>query len=191
MLDQSVRPIRLLGLSGSLRRASYSTAILRALQEELGSTAHLELGHIDLPLYNEDEDGENAAASVHAFRRAISDAHGLVISTPEYNHGMPGVLKNALDWASRPSGRSALKNKQVLVISNSPGFTGGVRAQAQINEALLSVAAVILPGRQIVIGGIADKVKEGKLVDRANLEFATAALHRLIGLCRRGHVFSS
>jgi len=185
MSDQNSRYVRLLGLSGSLRRASYSTAILRALQAELGADADLELGDIRLPLYNEDEDGENSGVVVTAFRRAISESDGLVISTPEYNHGVPGVLKNALDWASRPSGKSSLQNKPVLIISNSPGFTGGVRAQAQINETLLSVAAVILPGRQIVIGGAADKIKDGKFVDKTNLAFALDAMHRLIDLCRR------
>lgn len=185
MSDQSSKHVRLLGLSGSLRRASYSTAILRGLQAELGAGVGLELGDIRLPLYNEDEDGENSEAGVQAFRRAIFEADGLVISTPEYNHGVPGVLKNALDWASRPSGKSVLQNKPVLIISNSPGFTGGVRAQAQINETLLSVSAVILPGRQIVIGGVADKIKDGKFADKTNLAFALAAIHRLVDLCRR------
>jgi chromate reductase len=186
MCDLNTRCVRLLGLSGSLRGASYSTAILRALRAELGVDAGLEIGDIRLPLYNEDEDGETSGAAVTAFRRAISDSDGLVISTPEYNHGVPGVLKNALDWASRPSGKSALQNKPVLIISNSPGFTGGVRALAQMNETLLAIAAVILPGRQIVIGGVADKIKDGKFVDKTNLTFALAAMHRLIELCRQG-----
>jgi chromate reductase len=155
------------------------------LQAELGDDAGLELGDIRLPLYNEDEDGENSGAEVTAFRRAISGCDGLVISTPEYNHGIPGVLKNALDWASRPSGKSVLHSKPVIVISNSPAFTGGVRAQAQLNETFLSVAAVILPGKQIVIGGVADKIKNGQFVDRTNLAFALATTRRLIDLCRR------
>jgi len=185
MSDKDPNYVRLLGLSGSLRRASYSTAILRELQAELGAGASLKLGDVRLPLYNEDEDGVNCEASVQAFRRALSEADGLVISTPEYSHGVSGVLKNALDWASRPSGKAALQNKPVLIISSSPAFTGGVRAQAQINEALLAIGAVIVPGRQIVIGGIADKIKDGEFLDKNNLAFALTAMHRLIDFCRR------
>jgi chromate reductase len=177
--------VSLLGLSGSLRRASYSTAILQALRDEIHNGVSLAIGDIRLPLYNQDEDGENSPASVQTFREAVAMADGLVIVTPEYNHGMPGVLKNALDWASRPSGRSALANKPVLVISNSPAFTGGVRAQAQVNETLLSISAVILPGKQVVVGGVTQKVQDGKFVDRTNIEFALGAVQRLAGLCRR------
>jgi chromate reductase len=100
--------------------------------------------------------------------------------TPEYNHGMPGVLKNALDWASRPFGRSVLIDKPVLVISVSPAFTGGVRAQAQVNETLLSIPARVIGGPQVVIGGIAGKIREGVLFDEASLSFASAALRRMV-----------
>jgi chromate reductase, NAD(P)H dehydrogenase (quinone) len=184
MLDQSSRFVRLLGLSGSIRSASYSVAILQALQAALGPGIKLEMADVRLPLYNEDEDGENTGAAVQAFRQAIAQVDGLVISTPEYNHGIPGVLKNALDWASRPSGKSVLKDKPVMIITNSPGLTGGVRAQAQMNETLLSVSAIILPGRQIVISNVAGKIKDGKFADEVNIEFAMAALHRLVDLCR-------
>src|SRR5262249_26020287 len=98
------------------------------------------------------------------FRNAIGVSDGVVIVTPEYNHGIPGVLKNALDWASRPYGKSVLIDKPVLVISVSPAFTGGVRAQAQVNETLLSIPARILAGPQVVIGGVAEKTKTGCLI---------------------------
>jgi chromate reductase len=174
-------PARFLGLSGSLRRNSYSLAILRGLQARLGAEAILDIRDLNLPLYNQDEDGPEA---VHGFRRAIAEADGLVISTPEYNHGVPGVLKNALDWASRPYGQSVLTERPVLIITSSPACIGGVRAQAQLNETLLSVQAVLVPGPQVVIGDVAAKVQDGELVDEASLEFALASIRKLAALCR-------
>lgn len=185
MIDQTIEPVRLLGLTGSLRRDSYSTAILRTLKTELVGRGCLEIRNLRLPLYNEDEDQAGGPADVLALRNAIANADGLVISTPEYNHGVPGVLKNALDWASRPSGRSVLSRKPTLVISNSPAFTGGVRAHAQLNGSLLSADALIAPGRQVVLGGIASKICHGLFVDMAYLSFALDAVVRLVDLCGR------
>jgi chromate reductase, NAD(P)H dehydrogenase (quinone) len=116
--------LRLLGLSGSLRRASNGTAVLRGLQDALAPTARLDIFSLHgLPLYNEDEDGEHAPESVRALRSAIETTDGVVMVSPEYNHGMSGVLKNALDWASRPYGRSVLRGKPVLTMTASPAFT--------------------------------------------------------------------
>jgi chromate reductase len=171
---------RLLGLPGSLRRNSYSLAVLGGIQAELGAAAELEIRDLRLPLYDQDEDGPTTPAIVREFRRAIAESDGVVIATPEFNHGIPGVLKNALDWASRPHGQSVLIGKPVLVISASPAFTGGVRAQAQANETLLAIQARLPAGPQVVIGSIADKISDGRLVDRASLDFAMAAVNRLI-----------
>src|SRR5882757_4293730 len=113
MLESSPIPqFRLLGLSGSLRRASNSTAVLRGLQDVLEAQAKLDIFPLHgMPLYNEDDDGEHAPESVCALRSAIKASDGVIMISPEYNHGMSGVLKNALDWASRPYGRSALRSK--------------------------------------------------------------------------------
>jgi chromate reductase len=177
-------PVRLFGLTGSLRRGSYSTAVLRGLEAAVGPDTALDIWQPSLPLYNEDEDGVAAPEAVRAFRRAMDASDGIVISTPEYNHGLPGPLKNALDWASRPYGQSALAGKPTLIISSSPAFTGGVRAQSQLIETLHSVQAVIVPGPQIVIGGVADKVRDGRLVDQPSLTFALGGIDRLRALCR-------
>jgi chromate reductase len=124
--------LRLLGLSGSLRRASNSTAVLRGLQDALAPKARLDIFSLHgLPLYNEDEDGEHAPESVRALRSAIETTDGVIMVSPEYNHGMSGVLKNSLDWAPRPYGRSVLRGKPVLTMTASPAFTGGVRAQPE------------------------------------------------------------
>jgi chromate reductase len=172
---------RLLGLSGSLRRASNSTAVLRGLQDALAPKARLDIFSLHgLPLYNEDEDGEQAPESVRALRSAIETTDGVIMVSPEYNHGMSGVLKNSLDWASRPYGRSVLRGKPVLTMTASPAFTGGARAQQQMNETLASIPARPVLRPQIVIGGVHEKVRDGRLVDEATLRFALAGVDDLI-----------
>ena len=174
--------VRLLGLPGSLRRGSYSSAVLYGLAAILPPTTEMEIRSLRLlPLYDQDEpDGERSPAAIRTFRDAIAGSDGLVIVTPEYNHGVPGVLKNALDWASRPHGASVLQGKLVLTVSVSPAFTGGVRAQAQLNETLLATLSVIVPGPQIVIGNIVEKIADGRLTDEASLAFARTGLERLV-----------
>jgi chromate reductase len=173
--------LRLLGLSGSLRRASNSTAVLRGLQDALAPKARLDIFSLHgLPLYNEDEDGEQAPESVRALRSAIETTDGVIMVSPEYNHGMSGVLKNSLDWASRPYGRSVLRGKPVLTMTASPAFTGGARAQQQMNETLASIPARPVLRPQIVIGGVHEKVRDGRLVDEATLRFALAGVDDLI-----------
>jgi chromate reductase len=173
--------LSLLGLSGSLRRASNSTAVLRGLQDALGPRAALDILPLHgVPLYNEDDDAEHAPESVRALRSAIDASDGVIMISPEYNHGMSGVLKNALDWASRPHGRSVLKSKPVLTMTASPAFTGGVRAQQQMNETLASIPARAVLRPQIVIGGVHEKVRDGRLVDEATISFALAGVDDLI-----------
>jgi chromate reductase len=150
----------LLGLSGSLRRGAYSTAILMTLRQELApaiSIVPFEIGA--LPLYNADLTGE-ALEPVRALKNAISASEGVVIVTPEYNYGMPGVLKNALDWASRPAYQSVLKDKPVAVISSSQSSVGGVRAQAQLRQTLFAVLARTLPWPEVAIDVVRALVRE-------------------------------
>src|SRR5260221_1736683 len=158
--------LRLLGLSGSLRRASNSTAVLHGLQDALAPKAALNIFPLHgMPLYNEDVDGEHAPESVRALRSAIATSDGVIMISPEYNHGMSGVLKNALDWASRPYGRSALVRKPGLTMTASPAFTGGVRAQQQMNATLVAIPA--RPGLRppIRIGCVHQKVGDVRLCD--------------------------
>ena len=133
-----------------------------------------------MPLYNEDDDAEHAPEMVRALRSAIDACDGVIMISPEYNRGMSGALKNALDWASRPYGRSALRSKPVLTMTASPAFTGGVRAQQQMNETLVSIPARLVLRPQIVIGGVHEKVRDGRLVDEAALRFALAGVDDLL-----------
>jgi chromate reductase len=179
--------LRLLGLSGSLRRASNCTAVLRGLQDALATRAVLDIFPLHaMPLYNEDDDAEHAPESVRALRSAIKASDGVIMISPEYNHGMSGVLKNALDWASRPYGRSALRSKPVLTMTASPAFTGGVRAQQQMNETLAAIPARLVFRPQIVIGGVHEKVRDGRLFDEATLSFALAGGEDLLEEIRVG-----
>jgi chromate reductase, NAD(P)H dehydrogenase (quinone) len=185
-MHKTIPQVRLVGLPGSLRKASFSRATLVGLRDNLPDKVTLDILDLQLPLYNEDDDHPDGPVDVQRFRDAIADCDGVMIATPEYNHGIPGVLKNALDWASRPYGKSVLINKPALVISVSPAFTGGVRAHAQVNETLLSIPARLMGGPQVVIAGIADKIKDGALVDEASLSFALASIRRMISLSRQG-----
>ena len=177
MSDQPV----LLGISGSLRKASHCTAILRSVGGLTEDRAKFEIFPLDtVPLYNQDLDNESPPEPVAALRQAIERAAGLVIVTPEYNYGMSGVLKNALDWASRPYGKTKLKGKPILTVSASPAFTGGVRAQAQLNDTLLSNAALLVLRPQIVIGMAHEKIRDGQVVDQEVRKFLSDGLNDLL-----------
>ena len=155
--------------------------MLRGLQDALGPKAALNIFPLHaIPLYNEDDDAGPAPESVRALRSAIEGSDGVIMISPEYNHGMSGVLKNGLDWASRPYGRSVLRGKPVLTMTASPAFTGGVRAQQQVNETLVSIPARLVLRPQIVIGGVHEKVRCGRLVDEATLRFALAGVDDLL-----------
>jgi chromate reductase len=166
---------RLLGISGSLRANSFSTAVLNALAEATAEQASFDYAEIGaLPHFNQDLYVNPLPAPVQYFRDQIAAANGLVISSSEYNHGIPGVLKNALDWASRPHNGSPLKDMPVLIVTSSPAVTGGVRAQYQIRETLVSALARPVSTPEIVIGHVAAKIVDGHFDDSAVIAFAMA-----------------
>ncbi len=130
--------MRVLGISGSLRRDSLNTALLRAAAERLPAGAELiefeRLGEV--PPYDADLEPGPVPGAVRELREAIRGADAVLVATPEYNHSIPGVLKNALDWASRPAGRSALNGTPAAVIGASTGIFGAVWAQAETRKVL-------------------------------------------------------
>ena len=159
--------MRVLGISGSLRRESHNTRLLRVAAELMPPPAELVLfeGLKDVPPYDEDDDGDLAPRAVRRLRNAIAGADAVLIATPEYNSSIPGQLKNALDWASRPLADNVLRNKPVAVIGASTGSFGAVWAQAETRKVLGSTGARVLdlelpvagadqafrPNREIVI----------------------------------------
>ena len=154
-MTENHTPVKILGISGSLRRASFSSSLIRILSKMAAPSAQIDLYELhDIPLYNEDLDGERKPAAVAALNEAIANSDGVLIVTPEYNHGVPGMLKNTLDWVSRPVFQSALRGKPVSIMSSSLAFTGGVRAQYQLRETLISMLAHVVPGPEVVVPGI-------------------------------------
>ena len=130
-----------LGLSGSLRRGSYNSALLRAAAAEFppGVDFRIWRGLDAVPAY--DEDLEAAPPAVDAFRRALAQADAVLVATPEYNASVPGALKNALDWASRPLDGNPLRNKPVAVIGASQGLFGAIWAQTELRKILTTIGA--------------------------------------------------
>jgi chromate reductase, NAD(P)H dehydrogenase (quinone) len=137
--------MRILGISGSLRRDSHNTRLLLASRALLPEGAELQLfdGLAEIPPFSEDIEHE-PPASVLALREAIAAADAVLIATPEYNGSLPGQLKNALDWVSRPVGTSPLRGKPVAVIGGSPGMFGAVWAQAEARKVLGLIGARVL-----------------------------------------------
>jgi chromate reductase len=136
--------VSVLGISGSLRRDSHNTKLLRAaggLVEELGGDFELFDGLRSVPPYDEDDDVRDGPLAVARLREAIDTADAILFATPEYNSSIPGVLKNAVDWASRPHNESPLRNKPVAVIGASTGMFGAIWAQAELRKVLGSAGA--------------------------------------------------
>jgi chromate reductase len=159
--------MRILAISGSLRRESHNTRLLRAAAQMLPSGAELELfdGLAAVPPYNEDADVEPGPEAVERLRGAIADADALLISTPEYNASIPGVLKNAIDWASRPFPDNALRGKPVAVMGASTGLFGAVWAQAELRKALRHTGAHVLDD-ELPVGSAEQAFSDsGELVD--------------------------
>ena len=159
--------MRILAISGSLRRDSHNTRLLRAAAQMLPPGAELELfdGLAAVPPYDEDADIEPGPEGAERLRGAIADADALLISTPEYNASIPGVLKNAIDWASRPFPDNVLRGKPVAVIGASTGLFGAVWAQAELRKALRHTGAHVLDD-EVPVGSAGQAfTASGELVD--------------------------
>jgi len=156
-----------LGLSGSLRRNSHNRALLRAAAAVLPPGAELTSWDriAELPAYDEDLDAAPAPEPVRALRAALVDADAVLIATPEYNASLPGALKNALDWGSRPHAANPLRGKPVAVIGASTGLFGAVWAQAEARKVLRTIGADVLE-RELPVGQAdAAWAPDGTLVD--------------------------
>jgi chromate reductase, NAD(P)H dehydrogenase (quinone) len=162
--------MRVLGISGSLRRESYNTALLRNVGEVLEAEgAHFEIydGLRDIPPFDEDEEAFPAEA-VSGLRRAIQEADAVFFTTPEYNSSIPGVLKNALDWVSRPFATNAMRNKPVAVVGASAGMFGAVWAQAELRKVLSTMGARVAEG-EVAVGHAGNRFDEDGALNDPNL----------------------
>ena len=156
--------MRVLGISGSLRRESLNTALLRTAAERLPAGVEMvifdQLGEI--PPFSEDKELEPAPEAVWELRDAIRSADTILIATPEYNHSVPGQLKNALDWASRPAGKSALTGKPVAVIGASKSMFGGVWAQAELRKVLAAMGGRVIEA-ELPVGEAHEQIVDARL----------------------------
>ena len=181
------RVFEVVGFAGSLRRGSYNRALLRAAAELAPQTLHITIHELDsIPLYNGDVEADGVPPSVVQLRDAIRRADGLLIATPEYNHGVPGVLKNAIDWLSRPPGDSALNGKVAAVMGASPGITGTARSQSQLRQAFVFTNTYALLQPEVLVGRAHEKFDaEGGLVHQATRDFLSTFLERFAELIGR------
>jgi chromate reductase len=164
--------MRVLGISGSLRRDSYNTSLLRHagdLFEAEGAEFEIYPGLRDIPPYDEDHDTEDVPEAVSRLREAVRDADALFFVTPEYNSSIPGALKNALDWISRPFATNALRYKPAAVIGVSSGMFGAVWAQADLRKVLGAIGARVSEG-EVAVGNAGERFDESGRLTEPNLE---------------------
>ena len=172
--------VRILGMSGSMRRGSHNTALLRAAADALPPGVELEIYEElrEVPPYDADVDTELPHPAVARLRQAIASADGVLIATPEYNGSIPGVLKNALDWASRPFPDNSLRGKPVAVIGASTGLFGAVWAQAETRKVLGIIGADVID-HELPVGQAATALgANGELVEPEQ----RASLAELVGV---------
>jgi chromate reductase len=173
--------MRVLGISGSLRRDSYNTALLRHagdLFEAEGAEFEIYHGLRDIPPYDEDYDTEDAPAAVSRMREAVREADALFFVTPEYNSSIPGALKNALDWLSRPFAGNPLRYKPVAVIGASSGVFGAVWAQAELRKVLAAIGARVTEG-EVAIGNAGERFDQNDRLNEPSLE---QEVHEVVAL---------
>jgi len=180
---------QILGIAGSLRRHSYNRALLDAAQHLMSDTVPIELFDLlPIPFYNEDLEAEETPVAVRMLRHRIAAADALLIATPEYNYAMPGVLKNALDWASRPAEDSVLRYKPVALIGASPSVYGTVRAQMMLRQVLLGTGSYVLTEPEMMVARAHEQFDAlGKLQDKDTQERLRRLVDALVNWTQRLH----
>jgi chromate reductase len=179
--NTAMAKVSLIGMSGSLRTGSFSNAILATLRDNFADRADLVLYDLaPIPLYNQDFEGERRPPAVKQMLADIEAADGLVLCAPEFNHSIPGVLKNAIDWASRPAFASVLAYKPVAIMATSRGPLGGARCLEHMKVALDSCMSRVTLAREVIITAAETRIKDGRLVDETCLSFANGAVDALL-----------
>jgi len=171
--------IEVLGITGSLRSKSYNRLLLEAAIEMAPPDMTIRHASIDLPLYNDDVRVQGYPPPVSRLREQIADADGVLIATPEYNFSIPGVLKNAIDWASRPP-EQPFDGKPVAIMGVSTGRFGTVRAQNHLRQAFLFLNANVLNKPAVMVGNAATMFDDGgRLADASTREHVAKLLEAL------------
>jgi len=178
--------VTILGFAGSLRKNSYNKALLRAAVELLPTDAQLEIFDLEgIQPFNQDLEKE-PADKVREFKSKIREADAILIVTPEYNYSIPGVLKNAIDWASRPYGDNAFEGKPVAVMSASIGLLGGARAQYHLRQSFVFLDMYPINRPEVIVTFAREKIDEdGRLKDETSRKFIKELLENLVTWTRR------
>jgi chromate reductase, NAD(P)H dehydrogenase (quinone) len=178
--------VNILGIAGSLRRASYNRAALRAAQNLLPQDATLDIFDLDgIPGFNQDEE-QQPPTKVIELKARVRAADAILFATPEYNYSIPGVLKNAIDWASRPYGDSAWDGKPVAVMGASPGILGTARAQYHLRQNFVFLNMYPLNRPEVMIAKAAERFDAGRnLTDEQTKDFIRQLLQNLVTWTRQ------
>ena len=178
--------IRILGIAGSLRKESFNRGALRAAQELAPEGVEIEIFDLDgIPGFNQDQEREPPAI-VAEFKKKIREADAIIFSTPEYNYSIPGVLKNAIDWASRPYGDSAWDGKPAAIMGASGGNIATARAQYDLRKSMVFLNMFPINKPEVMIGGAGDKFDaEGNLTDETTRDFIRQQVEALVEWTRR------
>jgi chromate reductase len=178
--------IKILGISGSLRRESYNTALLRAAAKLLPAEAELEILTLEkLPFYNQDLEYTNIPAIIE-FKEKIKNADAILFSSPEYNYTIPGVLKNAIDIASRPWGENSFAGKPAAIMGASMGASGAAKAQYHLRQSMVWLDMYPLNKPEFMLGTAQDKINEkGEITDEKTNEKIAELLVALVDWTRK------
>jgi chromate reductase len=178
--------VRMLGIAGSLRRGSYNQAALRAAKLLVPENSEIDLFPLDgIPMFNEDDE-KRPRSSVVELKKRIRRADALLIVTPEYNYSIPGVFKNAIDWACRPHGDSARSGKAAAIMGASPSAIGTARAQYHLRQILVALNLFTLNQPEVVIADAAHRFDEnGNLIDEPTKQLIQELLKNLVDWTRR------
>lgn len=179
-------PIDVLGITGSLRKSSFNTATLRAARELAPDGMTIRIRTLeDIPIYNDDVRAEGFPEPVRALRKEIVQADALLFATPEYNYSIPGVLKNAIDWASRPP-EQPFEDKPIAIVGASPGRLGTARAQYHLRQCFVYLNGFVLNRPEVMIGGAGKAFDDsGRLTDTSTRDHLAKLLEALAAWSRR------
>jgi chromate reductase len=180
------RQVKILGIAGSLRKASYNRAALRAAQQLVPQNAFIEIFELNgIPPFSEDDE-KNPPERVSLFKSRIRAADAILFATPEYNYSIPGVLKNAIDWASRPYGDNAWDGKPVAVMGASIGTMGTARAQYHLRQTFVFLNMYPVNQPEVMIANAAKRFDDrGNLTDKDTREFIRRLLESLVAWTKR------
>ena len=180
------QPVRILGIAGSLRRESYNRAALRAATELVPEGATIDLFELDgIPGFNQDEE-QNPPAKIVELKKRVREADAILFVTPEYNYSVPGVLKNAIDWASRPHGDSAWNGKPAAMMGASIGAMGTARAQYHLRQMMVFLNMFPVNQPEVMIANAQDRFDtQGNLTDDPTKDFIRQLLQSLVEWTRR------